>query len=258
MDPVQIGNMSLLAIGAQSSVTGFQSAIGGTNDGSNESNQLSLLYDSVRQGLLRQVYWNFARKEAALTQLKAATDTDTTCPQPWQFEYAFPSDCLRVRHLLPTLNNTGTTNSTVVPSGSVYATPWYPNSAVRFIVGNDVPDSSVAPVRVILTDLQYALAVYTNDITDPNMFDTNFVDALVHLLASRLVLNLSGDKNTSVQMVQMAQGYISMAQRSDGNEGTQIQNRPADWISARGYDCWDDGYYNGAGGAWSQGSGGYY
>ena len=234
----------MAAIGSQSSVTSVATSRGGQPDGSNESNVLSLLYDPVRQGVLRAAYWNFARKQASLTQLKSAQDTNTTCPQPWQYEYAFPSDCLRMRYLQPLLLNTGTTNANVIPSGSYMAPPWPVNQAIQFLVANDVPYSATAPIRVILTNVPNAIAVYTNDITDPNMFDSNFLDAFVYVLASRLALNLSGDKGTSDRMMKMAEEYLATAMRTDGDEGTQQQNTTPDWIRAHGFVGWDDGYFN--------------
>ena len=251
--------MSLVAIGSQSSVTGISTSTGGQPDGSVEANVISTLYDPVRQGVLRAVQWDFARKQSFLTQLKSSQDTNSTCPQPWQYEYSYPSDCLRMRFLQPNLTNTATTSNTI-PSGNYIAAPWPVAREQRFIIANDVPYGSTAPVRVVLTNLPTAIGVYTLNVTDPNMFDANFVDAFVHVLASRLVLNLNGDKQMSAQLMKTAEEYLATAMKSDGDEGPRQQDTTPDWIRAHGFVGWDDGYYNSGlgGGGYSYYPWGYY
>lgn len=226
---VDIVNMALAAIGTQSTVTSIN-----PSDGSTEANNAAILYTPVRQGLLRAVNWNFARKQANLNLLKSATDTNSTCPVPWQFEYAYPQDSLRLRFLLPPFTNTSTSSGTVIPAGVTLAPPWPVGVNIPFTVAVDT-DSKNNNVRVILSNLQNAIAVYTADISDPALFDSGFVDAFVHMMASRLVIALSGNQGLSDRMMKTAQGYIDGARISDGDEGTQQQNRTPDWIRVRGH-----------------------
>jgi hypothetical protein len=241
VSPVDIANYALAAIGTSSQVTSLF-----PSDGSVEANLASILYDPVRKGLLRGTLWDFARSQIFLTQLKAATDTvtppSTAIPAPWQYEYAYPANCLRVRKILPPFNPSTASASAVIPSGSTIAPPWPWSSRITYQVANDVPYATsispagqpIPPVKVILTNVQQAQMVYTLDVTDPSLFDSNFVDAFAHVLASRMCPSLTGDKQLALQLMKTAEEYVAVAKITDGDEGTLQQDVTPDWIKARG------------------------
>lgn len=79
---VQIANWSLAKIGADT-ITSF-------TEGSKEANAVNLLYDIVRDTVLRDHSWNFATKRTTLAALSDEPDWGYT------YQYQLPSDCLRV------------------------------------------------------------------------------------------------------------------------------------------------------------------
>lgn len=79
---VQIANWALAKIGADT-ITSF------TED-SKEARAVNLLYESVRDTVLRDHSWNFATKRISLPSLVS------TPAWGYDYEYQLPSDCLRV------------------------------------------------------------------------------------------------------------------------------------------------------------------
>ncbi len=71
------------------------------------------------------------------------------------------------------------------------------------------------------------------DLTNANIFDPQFTEALVAGLAAYIAIPLTGDKTLYDRMVDMAMKKIVQARISDGNEGTATQNFQAAWINIR-------------------------
>ncbi len=88
--PVDVCNRSLQQIGAQAFISSIS-----PSDGSTEANVCSVLYTPKIQALHRSAHWNFARKQLALTQLKAqivnGVVSATPPPFPWLYSYAYPA-----------------------------------------------------------------------------------------------------------------------------------------------------------------------
>lgn len=99
--------------------------------------------------------------------------------------------------------------------------------------------------RVILTNQEFATMAYVKDVTDPNVFDPMFQDALGNILGARLVMALSGDKALANQLVQQTNNYIMEARKADGNEGLTVDNNTPDWIRIRGVN-FSDNFANGS------------
>lgn len=88
--------------------------------------------------------------------------------------------------------------------------------------------------RVILTNQEVAVLSYVKQVTDVNVMDPLFIDAWSLVLASRLVMTTTGDKNLANQKIQECNGMIMEARKADGNEGLTINNVTPDWIRVRG------------------------
>lgn len=98
-----------------------------------------------------------------------------------------------------------------------------------------------ASQRVILTNQEFATLVYTQQVTDPNVFDSLFSSALQDLLAAQLTIVLKDDKQLTSkanQFITKANASIAQARAVDGNEGLTINDVTPDWIRVRGYG-WD-------------------
>lgn len=104
-----IFNRALQSFGSRTTVTDSEIA----TNGSNEAIQGNLVYDSLRQQLLRMAPWNCALKTANLVYITSTPGTPentspaTTLwapgqpPQPWAYEYQYPVDCLRPSWIIP-------------------------------------------------------------------------------------------------------------------------------------------------------------
>ena len=232
-DQVTIANLALSAIGTRSTISSL-------TEGSAESNQINLHWQPALNRMLRAAPWNFARKQINLTLLRDSTATPAgNVPPPWVYEYAYPSDCLALRYLMPTFQNVAGQNSMVV-------VPDYIGPPVRYLVSSDV-DSSGNDIKVILTNQYQAIAVYTKSINNPALFDDTFVEAFANYLAWRIAIPLSGDKALAKMALEISTQRVIEAKAENGNEGLVVIDSTPDWIRTRGYlSDWSfpDGGYN--------------
>lgn len=238
---VDLCNRALATIGTRSTISSIQ-----PSDGSNEANQCALLYYPVRDALLRSAHWDFARRQVSLSQLKAASDTNSTCPVPWQFEYAYPSDCLKCRFLLPSYTNLGQSGGgvplTALPNTVMPGSDGGNRRPIRFFVGSDI-DQDENDITIILTNQPQALMVYTHRITNPDLMDAQFQEALVAALAAKLVPALALNLALMKGQIEIASTLINEARITNGNEGPQMLDLTPDWIRVReGYGTFAYGY----------------
>jgi hypothetical protein len=223
------------------SVVGTRSTIASLTEASNEAQQCSLHYDTILTGLLRLHRWSFARRQMSLALLCAASGTPEnpsgTPPfpvQPWNYSYAYPNDCVRVRSVfnpyraypasqngIPTINNLST-----ITNNSTFQIP--------FQIAVD-KDSAGNTIKVILTNQQQAQLIYTMEVTDPNLWDSDFSDAMVYTLAARLCGPLTGNTNLIQVFLRTAQDAIVRARVDDSNESPTPAEHIPDWISARDF-----------------------
>lgn len=178
--------------------------------------------------MLAGVHWNFARKQVAMALLKDIT-LGQSVPPPWNYEYAYPSDCLGARYVLPQLAATGGSVPGSAPVQSVASGPVY------FLPSSDT-DSNGNDSNVILTNQPQAILVYTKRITNTNLFGPDFVDAFAYYLGSRICVALTGDKAMARSAFEMADKLVRAAQASNGNEGLTVIDSVPDWIRVRGYE----------------------
>jgi hypothetical protein len=94
----------------------------------------------------------------------------------------------------------------------------------------------VASQRVILCNQEFAIGVYVQDITDPNIMDDAFQDAWVKVLGATLTIPLTGDKKLANLAIQEANQIVMQARTMDGNEGFTVNDITPDWIRIRGVD----------------------
>ncbi len=212
------------------SLIGTRSTIASLSENSAEAAQCSIHYYPARDSLLRMHNWSFARRQVVLGLIAAAANTaenpsgNPPLPLlPWDYEYALPPDCLRVRRLLPPF-----------AAGSPLAGPALPQRQFPYTISADL-DTGGNTIKVLLTNLSKAALVYTARITTVDVCDAEFQDALVMSLASRLVGPLTGDKQLAQEFGAKAQAAIQTAAGIDGSEEPARQNHMPDWIRARGF-----------------------
>ena len=210
------------------STIGTRSTISALTEGSIESNLCSLWYDCTRQSLLRVHPWSFARRQVPLSLLAAAAGTPenptgaTPRPMaPWNYEYAWPADCLRVRQIFQPVAN---------------------GPAIPFLLSGDL-DAAGNNIKVVLTNQSQASLIYTADITNPDIWDSEFEDAVVSGLAAALVAATTGDKALIAELNKAAQGFLLLARTTDSTESGSTQEVLPDWLATRGYPATDTSGY---------------
>lgn len=241
---LSIINRGLLAIGSQAQVSSL-------NEGSAQANAAATLFTPTFESLARSAPWNCLRAQDTLTLLAAAQGTPENLdgstlpfpPAPWLYSYAQPPLCLQMRFIIPSLPapNAG------VPIFSVDtgAPTWLPNPGQIPYAVAYATDSNNNPINVILTNQSQAVAVYTVNQPNPQIWDSLFQAAMVASLAAFFVPALSLHMPLMNAQIKIAEGMIEQARVRDGVEGVTSMDHTPDWIRARA----------GATGAYWRGSG---
>lgn len=244
---VDICNRALSAIGTRSQITSL-------TENSPEAKNCNLLFATIRDELLRMAPWNCATNFNNLALICAAPgtpenpDQQTTVwekgipPPPWSYEYAYPTDCLRPLWIVPQFT-TGFVGAVPITTAITGGAPTFWNGPpVRFKVAIDQIDNAGVPsttghdTRVILTNQENAILCYIKQVTNPDVWDSQLIQATVAALAGRLAIPLTGDKGLANLKLGEANSYIALARQADGNEGLTVNDVTPDWIRTRGVD----------------------
>lgn len=232
MGPVEVCNIALAEAGSRVSINTFQ-------DGTPQAVMAATFYTPKLQALARAAYWDSFRAQIALTQLKGAiingVPSDNPPVQPFQVEYAWPSDCLAFRFLRPTVV-TQAVNAQGLPLTSApnavlpfVASP----TGMPFVVATDM-DVTNNPIKVIYTNLYDAQGIYTRDLTQfPDLWDSMFLSGATALLASYFIASLNRDSAQMGQQISIAKGAIDAARSANANEGVSNIDHTPDWMRVR-------------------------
>lgn len=193
---VAIANMAISHVGAKSRIESF-------TERSNEARECDIWYEPARLETLEAYDWSFARRRQAL-----ALSADAP-PDDWAYRYIYPADCVAMRRI-------------VNPVGPLADAVPYEQEA------NDD-----ATLRTILTDLDDAVALYTFDLRDVNMFSWHFVNTLSRKLAARIAYALTAKQEIADRNEGMWMQMIRTAASRDANEEVARQPRDASWIAGR-------------------------
>ena len=223
------------------------------SDGTLAGDVMSRTYQGRVDAVSRAAQWNCLRAEGPLSLLRARQGTifnptgasSSNPPAGWLYEYAWPSTpwCLRVRYVFPSIPASGAATGPIISLPSIPLTTGnvatFPDGvggrviSAPFTVSTDF-DGQGNRVKVILTNVPYAQCVYTSRVEDPDLWDPQFLDAVVMTLAAWTAEPIAGSTALAKDKSQIAQGLIIAARVSDGNEGTQTSDYTPDWISIRG------------------------
>lgn len=173
-NPAKVCNYALAKIG-------YKLRLGSLFDGTLAAKKSLDIYGQTRDALLSEVDWDFAERTASGVLLKQAPAsyitnpwTSAYPPLPWQFEYAYPTDAVKIR-------------SVKYPPISI---PNFDPRYNRFSEDNDTGPQTVVgyvpPVKVILTNVSNAIIVYTGQVTAPDQWTAAFLDAFADRLGKAL------------------------------------------------------------------------
>lgn len=222
---------------------GFTTTIQGINPpappNSTPAQVASRLYQQQVDAVFRAAHWNCARFQTSLTLLRAAAGTASNPtgalplpPIPWLYQYAYPSDCLKVRFVIPLPQVPGTQ----IPIMSQVGINYFPQvvTSIPFTPAVALDDEG-KQIRVLLTNAPIAQAVYTARIPDPDMWDPSLRNAVIATLAAWFVNPVAMKKDLMAERVGMAVALVKEARISDGNEGITSMDHYPDWIEVRSY-----------------------
>lgn len=245
------------------SLIGTRSTIASLTENSNEAIAANKWIDSCRRALIRLAPWNCATAFDNLSLICAAPGTPENPSQgtqtwqrgqpipPWNYEYDYPSNCLRPLWIVPQFTTgfgSGVPITTAITGGSPV---FWNGPPIRFKVATDFIGPSGTPTqppigvaqRIILTNQEFAVLVYLLNLTNPDVMDDQLIQAWASYLSARMVIDLTGDKQLANLRVSDANALITLARQGDGNEGLTINDVVPDWIRVRGIDFpWDYGW----------------
>lgn len=229
MTPTEVCNIALAEMGNRVAITSLTQV-------SPAAQAANLFYTPKTQMLLRSANWAFARAQQPLTLWKAlivnGQISSNPPPQPWQFSYLYPNDCVKMRFVQPTVTSaTSSVPLTTAPT-STYPYPPIPTS-VPFVEATDRDDSG-NPIRVLLTNVQDAQGIYTRDLSQyPDLWDPMFLSGETALLASYFINSLAPDKGRMAQQIGLAKSAIDAARAASANESISNADHIPDWIMSR-------------------------
>lgn len=208
---VEICNVALSRLGVSKGISSL-------DEDSIEASQLSLVYDMALRRTLSDFPWLFARKSVSLPLLSA------TSPE-WDYVYRYPSDCLRALYLLPE----GGTGDGWDASLSLGDVPVMTSGRrrIRFRIGSDDVG------RVILTNEESAILVYTADISDPLQFPYLFVDALAWRLAFEVGMALTAEPGLQDRAEQKYRQVMGEAMEHSFNESEEGREPDSEFMRTR-------------------------
>lgn len=191
---VQISNIALARIGIGQQISAL-------TEQSQEAVTCSLMFDQARDYVLRGMDWPFARKYAALALIEENPNLD------WGFSYRYPTDCLFFRRMV-----TGIRAQTTKPA---------------FEIANS------ATSRVIFSDRENAIGVYTVRVKDTSFYDPAFVSCLAWRLAYEICSPLAKERRYRNEAMQMYRLELSEAMAEALNEEQTDEEPDSEFIRAR-------------------------
>lgn len=193
-DEVGICNSGLAKIGNNRIISLTQ--------GTPAANLCAEQYEKLRDDLLRSHDWNFAASRVKLGQLSA------TPAFGYDYQYALPSDWMR------------TITVHAADNRYVHITEY-------------ATESTEAEGRVLLTDYPDVYLRYVRKITDVNLMDPAFREALAWRLAVELSVPLTKSGSLRDRMDAGFEDALSIAKSIDGQDDPPQRVPEGDWVTAR-------------------------
>ncbi len=209
---VEIANLALGNIRAGS--------INSFNEDSIEAQVCSQRFEVAVEFLLRDFPWSFANKVAPLSLYSEE-------PLEWQYAYVYPYDCVNALRIVAkdTISSDRTTwyHYNVTPD-EVTQIQDIRKHRIPYDVGLTSTDK-----KAIYSDEPEAYLAYTAKITDPNLYEPAFIEALSWYLASMIAVPIVGSDKGRELRQDCLKIYIEMltsAKASNANEAWNTSSIP--------------------------------
>lgn len=171
--------------------------INSLTEATNQARQCNLLFVPARDAVLREFPWNFATKMTRLAQAPVSVPD-------WDYVYQYPSDCLRAIRIYEASATTTEFRVVLLDGG-----------------------------KAIVTNVANAYLEYTARVTDPALFDAQFIDAFSWKLAAELAAPLTGDPRLGQYAYQMYQQALRSAWASTANEQKVTPKQSRRYVEVR-------------------------
>lgn len=191
------------------SLAGSADLIQSMDEDSNEAKLCKTWYESLRDGLLRQGAYGFSRYTVALSKLTSGF----VLPQQWAYAYGFPTDCVRLL---------GITRRWVDPSSLI---PIYTAAATSQPYTLPIPSEPYEisaltdqSQEIVFANTDPLYMTYCRRITNVNLFDQGFADALVTNLAAKICYPLTNKVVRARDLAMAAKNMYDDAVADAANE----------------------------------------
>jgi hypothetical protein len=164
------------------------------NEDSRNARSCNAAYESIRDSELRTHPWLFAIRRAEL-----AADSEAPLGDDYDYQYTLPTDCLRI----------------LKPKNEAYL-DWQ-------IEGRNILSNETAPLTLR----------YIARITDPNVFDVEFVEAVAARLAAELCEELTQSNSKKAAAESDYEKAIKRARKTNAFESLSAEMPEDSWIAAR-------------------------
>lgn len=212
---IEICNLALSHVGAPS--------IASLTENTRQSRECNRLYEILRDTVLSDFPWNFARKRLVLALLSSVTYSG------WDYAYAYPVDCLKAREIYNPYTTKTYTDGQYVSGNYVESAVQVKADKIEF----EIAANADLDTRVILTMQEDAELIYTARVQDANMFSALFIDAFSWRMASDLALPLKGKAALQQQMMALYRERLGRGQQENANEGFEPPSGVSPYVVAR-------------------------
>lgn len=181
-------------------------AINSLTESSLQAQQCSIKYPILRDMMLREYGWDFATK---LTTLAPRFDVDVF---NWVYTYQYPSDCLYIEKLILNIEQVGVHDQVLA---SQIDNGLDLGAQVRYEVMN------VDNQKIIVSNEPNLRARYRAKVTNTDLFDPTFTQALSWLLASELAIAIVGGEGGRAlrgDAYSIYQNYLTSSSTTHMNE----------------------------------------
>lgn len=194
--------------------------INSLNEASLQAQQCKLKYPYVRDMVLKDAPWKFAHKLAP-----AALLVDTVFN--WKYAYQYPADCLHINRLV--------LNVELFSTAMLHRFDAYDVTLpdIRKQVDYDV--FNINGNRVITSNEAELRIDYRSRVTDPNLFDSQFIMALSWLMAAELAVPVVGAETGRAFRKDALSMYSSLISAAAASNGNQRYSAPveSEFVTAR-------------------------
>lgn len=196
---IEICNIALARIGNSRTMNSLE-------ERTKEAAICKLFFEPMRDAVLSDFDWNFAAARVVLADLGD--------PVPgWDYRYQYPTDCMKITEILP--------------KGMRY--PLSERMRIQFEVGSDAEGTG----KVIHTNEPQATMLYVKQITDPNMFDAVFRDALAWRLAAEISMPITANADMGTMAQNRYAQVLGAASARSMNEGQEPVEPMSELASVR-------------------------